>query len=78
MIRTETACPPPPAPRAARIETDPKRILATAMIELDAQGRTVDAEALGEKTSLTAEEIDTHWRAARDLARLRQRGRRAA
>jgi hypothetical protein len=64
----------------ARIETDPKNILATAMLELEAQGRVVDAEALGERTSLTTEEIDTHWRAARDRARLRQRasGRRAA
>ena len=70
------------APRAVRtqIETDPRNILATAMLELEAQGRVVDAEALGEKTSLTTEEIDTHWRAARDRARLRQRatGRRAA
>ena len=48
------------------------------MLELAFQGRTVDAEAIGEVTSLTEDEIEANWRAARDIARIRQRSSRAA
>lgn len=63
-----------------KIETDPVAIIARAMLELDFQGRTVTAESLGEATELTEAEIETHWWAARDLARTRKRtaGREAA
>lgn len=75
MIRTQSTAPT----RRPAVETDPAEILATAMLELAAQGRTVDAEALGEATALTSAEIEAHWREARDRARLRLRpGRRAA
>jgi len=60
------------------VEHDPKEIIATAMLELEFQGRTVDAEAIGEVTHLTEDEIEQNWRAARDLARIRQRSARAA
>jgi hypothetical protein len=78
MIRTETraASAAPSVPGqipgtmpGAMIETDPVAILARAMIELSAQGRTVNAEALGEATDLTEAEIEQSWRAARDRAR---------
>lgn len=55
-------CPP------SLLEIDPVKILARAMIELDACGQPVDAEALIAKTLLTSEEIETHKVAARDLA----------
>ncbi|WP_309086430.1 hypothetical protein [Chelativorans sp.] len=74
MIRTEQQT---AAPSHAFLETDPKEIIATAMLELSFQGRTVTAEAIGEQTDLTEEEIEANWRAARDVARIRLRQQRA-
>lgn len=76
MIRVDqrTATTATPLPLT---ETDPNEILATAMIELSEQGRTVTAEALGEVTKLTDAEIQANWRSARDTARLRLRGQGA-
>ena len=59
------------------LETDPVQIIARAMIEMSACGRTVDAEALVERTSLSSAEIESNWRKARDEAnrRVRSTGR---
>ncbi|MFC6489685.1 hypothetical protein [Nitratireductor sp. GCM10026969] len=77
MIRIEQQATPAIPSSFPLTETDPKEIIATAMIELSEQGRTVTAEALGEVTKLTEGEIEAHWRSARDAARLRLRGQGA-
>lgn len=73
MIKTR------PAPATAKgktsptFETDPVKIIARAMIELDAHGRTVTIEALLEATKLTRAEVEANVDAARDFAHQTQR-----
>jgi hypothetical protein len=65
---------PAPAPAPA-LETDKARILATAMLELEAQGRTVDLDALdGWCPGLTRAEIVAHADDAAAIAKQRKRG----
>jgi len=64
-------------PATGLFETDPVKILARAMIEQQAQGRTVTRELLLSVTDLTAAEIDRHGREAADRAVMIQRERAA-
>jgi len=62
------------APPAPILETDPVEILATAMIELQAQGRIVDIDALDAYCrDLTRPEIERHATDAAARAKLRLR-----
>ena len=72
MIRIEKPAAIAVAPNPS-VATDPKEIIATAMLELSFQGRTVTAEAIAEYADVTSEEIETYGQAAADLARLRRR-----
>lgn len=66
---------PAPAAAAPAIPNDPVSVVARAMIELEAQGRIVDIEALDAWCpSLTRAEILAHADAARSLAKKRKRG----
>lgn len=59
------------------LETDPVQIIARAMIELSACGRTVTADALVERTMLPKKTILANEEAARDEANrhVRESGR---
>lgn len=72
MITYQPTNPAAPAPV---LETDKAQILATAMIELEAQGRTVDLDALdGWCPGLTRAEILSHADDAAAIAKQRKRG----
>ena len=72
MITYQTTSPAAPAPV---LETDKAKILATAMLELEAQGRTVDLDALdGWCPALTRAEIRALADDAAALAKQRRRG----
>lgn len=62
--------PNPPATTAdLDLDTSPLSRLARAMVELRAQGRTVDRQALLDYTDFTGAEIDRMGVEAADLAR---------
>lgn len=66
---------PATAAAAPAIPNDPVSILARAMIELEAQARTVDLDALDAWCpTLTRAEILAHADAAKALAKMRKRG----
>lgn len=74
MIAYQPTTPTNPA-AAPAIPNDPVSVVARAMIELEAQGRIVDIEALDAWCpSLTRAEILLHADAARSLAKKRKRG----
>lgn len=68
MIKTRPAPASTEGKTSPTLETDPVKIIARAMIELDAQGRTVTVDALMEKTMLTRAEVEKHVDDARDHA----------
>ncbi len=73
MIAYQSAT--PAASAAPAIPADPVSILARAMIELEAQGRIVDLDALDAACpTLTRAEILAHAEAAKALAKMRKRG----
>lgn len=65
---------PTATPQAAPVlETDPVKNIARAMVELQAQGRIVDRDALVAYGRFTRAEVDAHADAAGDLAILMTR-----
>ena len=65
----------PAAAAASAIPADPVSILARAMIELEAQGRIVDLDALDAACpTLTRAEIRSHAEGAAAIAKMRKRG----
>lgn len=76
VIAYQSTNPTPAAPAAApAVPNDPVSILAGAMIELEAQCRTVDIDALDLACpTLTRAEILAHAEAAKALAKMRKRG----
>lgn len=76
MIQYQQPAQSPAASAAAfAIPNDPVSILARAMIELEAQARTVDLDALDAACpTLTRAEILAHAEAAAAQAKMRKRG----
>ncbi len=76
MISYQSTNPTPAAPAAApAVPNDPVSILAGAMIELEAQGRIVDLDALDAAyPTLTRAEIRSHAEGAAAIAKMRKRG----